>query len=45
MIETPFQMDSLLFNSFRQYPSVMGESDAERYCMKMAVGAKVTEFR
>lgn len=44
MSETPFQMDSLSFNRFHQHSSVMVESVAERYYMKMVVGVEVTEF-
>lgn len=42
MIETPFRVDSLAFNGL--HSSVIVESDAESYCMKMAGGAEVTEF-
>lgn len=42
MSETPFRVDSLAFNGL--HSSVIVESDAESYCMKMAGGAEVTEF-
>lgn len=42
MIETSFRVDSLAFNGL--HSSVTVESDAERYCIKTAGEAEVTEF-
>lgn len=41
-IETYFRVDSLAFNGL--HSSVIVESDAESYCMKMAGEAEATEF-